>query len=325
MMTLDDIRALTADDMQAVNQLIETQLHTNVALIDQLSHYIINSGGKRLRPMLTLMAARACGYQGEQHYDLASIIEFIHTATLLHDDVVDESDMRRGKLTANNVWGNQAAVLVGDFLYSRSFQLMVSVGNMRVMDIMAETTNTIAEGEVLQLINIGDAGLSEATYLKVIDCKTGKLFEAACKVGAIIAEQSDTVEHAMAQYGIHLGRAYQLVDDALDYSAESSDQLGKNIGDDLAEGKTTLPLIHTMQHGTAAQKALIKETVEKGGSLEHIDAIREAIVATSALDYTNQRANEEATLAIEALAALPDSEWKTALTGLAYFCVGRDF
>lgn len=325
MMTLDEIRALTEEDMKSVNIMIETKLHTNVALIDQLSTYIINSGGKRLRPMLTLIAARACGYQGTSHHNLAAIIEFIHTATLLHDDVVDESDMRRGKKTANNVWGNQAAVLVGDFLYSRSFQMMVEVGNMDIMNVMAETTNIIAEGEVLQLINIGDAELQEATYIKVIDCKTGKLFEAACRIGAIVADQEQTIQQAIAQYGIHLGRAYQLVDDALDYSAESSDQLGKNIGDDLAEGKTTLPLIWAMQHGNAEQKTLIKQTIENGGGLDHIDAINQAIIDTKALDYTNKRAQEEAALAIESLSALPDNDWKAALTGLAEFCVARSY
>lgn len=321
-MHIDDIRALTHDDMQATNRLIEESLHTNVELIDQISQYIINSGGKRLRPMLTLMAARACGVTSDQHYTLAAIIEFIHTATLLHDDVVDESAMRRGNKTANNVWGNQAAVLVGDFLYSRSFQLMVKIGNMDIMDILADATNTIAEGEVLQLINQHDPKTDQARYIKVIDCKTAKLFEAATDVGAV-ASGNDQYREAMRQYGMGLGRAYQLVDDVLDYSA-TSEELGKNIGDDLAEGKPTLPLIHVMKNGSPHEKSIVEKAIREGG-LDDLEAIQAAIQSTGALDYTAQLARDEAENAKTALAALPDSEWKAAMIGLVDFAVARSY
>ncbi len=241
-MDFNSIYKLAASDMDAVNTLIQRRLQSEVALVNQLSAYIINSGGKRLRPLLALLVARACGYKGERHVDVAAIVEFIHTATLLHDDVVDESDLRRGKETANNVWGNQAAVLVGDFLYSRAFEMMVDVGMMRIMEILANTTNTIAEGEVLQLLNCNDADTTEERYLEVIYSKTAKLFEAACLIGAVLAELPKEQQDSIARYGMHLGSAFQLVDDILDYSA-SAEELGKNIGDDLAEGKPTLLLL----------------------------------------------------------------------------------
>lgn len=311
--------------MQAVNALIQKRLQSEVVLVNQLSHYIINSGGKRLRPMLALLMARACGYQGERHVDVAAIVEFIHTATLLHDDVVDESDMRRGKDTANNVWGNQAAVLVGDFLYSRAFEMMVDVDQMRVMQIMATTTNTIAEGEVLQLLNVNNAETDEARYLEVIYSKTAKLFEAACQLGAVLSGLSDEQEKQAAQYGVHLGTAFQLVDDILDYTA-NSDEMGKNVGDDLAEGKPTLPLIYALAvsdaKGATADAALIRKAIEEGG-LDHIDEILAIINKTQALEYTTEIAKKETRLAIEALQFLPENDFKSALTELALFSVSR--
>lgn len=311
--------------MQAVDALIQRRLQSDVVLVNQLSHYIINSGGKRLRPMLALLMARACGYQGEQHVDIAAIVEFIHTATLLHDDVVDESDMRRGKDTANNVWGNQAAVLVGDFLYSRAFEMMVDVNEMRVMQIMAKTTNTIAEGEVLQLLNVNDADTDEPRYLEVIYSKTAKLFEAACQLGAVLSGLPSEQEKMVAEYGVHLGTAFQLVDDVLDYSADSED-MGKNVGDDLAEGKPTLPLIHALsvseKQGDSEDAALIRKAIEEGG-LEHIDEIMLIIKKTKALEYTIEAAKKETQLANQSLSSLPESEYKTALIELAKFSVNR--
>ncbi len=235
-----------------------------MALINELGRYIINSGGKRLRPLLVLLAARACGYQGKQHLELAAVIEFIHTATLLHDDVVDASDLRRSNQTANAIWGNEAAVLVGDFLYSRSFEMMVSIGSMRVMEILSTTTNIIAEGEVLQLLNCHDPDTTEERYRDVIRYKTAKLFEASAQLGAVLGKQPQTIEQAMARYGMHLGTAFQLIDDALDYGS-SGDDIGKNIGDDLAEGKPTLPLIHAMRNGTPEQVEAIRQAIENGG------------------------------------------------------------
>lgn len=320
-MNFNEIRQLVDADMNAVNQLIKQRLHSEVVLINQLSTYIIGSGGKRLRPLLALMVARACGYQGNQHVDIAAIVEFIHTATLLHDDVVDESELRRGKETANNVWGNQAAVLVGDFLYSRSFEMMVSVGSMRVMEILSSTTNVIAEGEVLQLLNCHDADTTEERYMAVIHSKTAKLFEAATRLGAVLADKPTEDEEALARYGMHLGTAFQLVDDVLDYSA-SSEEMGKNVGDDLAEGKPTLPLIFALKHSDAKTGALIREAIEQGG-LEHLAEINQAIQDTKALDYTMERAKKEAQLAIDNLACLPDNDFKQALEALAWLSVNR--
>lgn len=311
--------------MQAVDSLIQRSLQSDVALVNQLSHYIINSGGKRLRPMLALLMARACGYQGEKHIDVAAIVEFIHTATLLHDDVVDESDMRRGKETANNVWGNQAAVLVGDFLYSRSFEMMVDVNEMRVMQIMASTTNIIAEGEVLQLLNINDAETTEERYLEVIYSKTAKLFEATCQLGAVLAGLPEDQEKQAAEYGVHLGTAFQLIDDILDYSADSA-EIGKNVGDDLAEGKPTLPLIFALAKskgaGESADVELIQKAITEGG-LDHIDEVMEIINKTGALTYTNEVAKKETQLAIDSLNSLPDNDYKTALVELAKYSLSR--
>ncbi|MDP4527627.1 octaprenyl diphosphate synthase [Alkalimonas delamerensis] len=318
----EQIRQLSQDDMTAVNHHIFSQLTSDVALINQLGIYIVNSGGKRLRPLLATLAARAVGYQGKDHITLATIIEFIHTATLLHDDVVDESTLRRGKETANAVFGNQASVLVGDFLYTRAFQLMVSLKRMEVMAILADATNKIAEGEVLQLMNVHDADTSEANYLQVIYCKTAKLFEAATELAAILADQPEPVVNAMRAYGVHLGTAFQLIDDVLDYQADQA-ELGKNIGDDLAEGKPTLPLIHALQHGNSEQQALIRSVITEGNGLQHLDAIMAAMQQTGAFDYTRQKAEQEAEKAKAALTVLPDSPYKAALLQLADLSVGR--
>jgi octaprenyl-diphosphate synthase len=322
-MTIEYIRAPIADDLQAVNALIRHQLHSDVVLINQLSAYIIEGGGKRLRPVTVLLAAQACGYTGPQHIDAAAIIEFIHTATLLHDDVVDESGLRRGRETANAIWGNQASVLVGDFLYSRAFQMMVSIGSMRVMEIMADTTNTIAEGEVMQLLNCHDPDTTEERYMAVIHCKTAKLFEAAAQLGAVLTGLPLEDELALARYGLHLGTAFQLIDDVLDYSASSA-ELGKNIGDDLAEGKPTLPLIHAMRHGSPEEAQIIRNAIEQGG-LQQIDLVTRTIESTGALDYTSRLAAKEAELAITSLPRLPESPARDALIGLAQFAVNRRY
>ncbi|MGD8407468.1 MAG: octaprenyl diphosphate synthase [Thiohalophilus sp.] len=323
MKSLDDIQALIGPDMAEVNRCIDQRLRSDVALINQISAYIINSGGKRLRPVIHLLSARALGYEGHYHIDLAAIIEFIHTATLLHDDVVDGSELRRGRETANNLWGNSASVLVGDFLYSRSFQMMVDIGDMDVMRILANCTNTIAEGEVQQLLNIHDPDTSEARYMEVIHNKTAKLFESASELAAVLTGQSPAVQQAMARYGMHLGSAFQLVDDVLDYQADSG-ETGKNVGDDLAEGKPTLPLIYAMAKGSEQEAAVIRQAIETGG-LEQIDAVCDAIESTGAIDYTARCARAEADQAIEALSEIPTSKYKDALSFLAEFAVNRSY
>jgi octaprenyl-diphosphate synthase len=320
---LDQIRARLGDDWPAVNREIRRQLASDVALVNSVAHYIIGSGGKRLRPLLVLLAARACGYNGDKHVTAAAIVEFIHTATLLHDDVVDNSDLRRGQDTANSVFGNEASVLVGDFLYSRSFQMMVQIGQMRIMDVLADATNTIAEGEVLQLMNCNDPNTTEAQYLEVIYRKTAKLFEAAVLIGAILAAQSRAVEDAFITYGRELGTAFQLVDDALDYDA-TREQLGKNIGDDLAEGKPTLPLIHALQRGTAREQVLIRRAIETGDR-DNLEPILTAVARSGALAFTMRRAQEASQRAIAALDRVPDSDCKTSLVQLARFAVERRF
>ena len=322
-MDIHSIYSLIEDDMAAVDAMIQARLQSDVVLINQLGHYIINSGGKRMRPALAVLSARACGYQGEDYANLATIIEFIHTATLLHDDVVDGSDMRRGKETANTLWGNEASVLVGDFLYTRSFEMMVEMDSMPLMKILSHTTNVIAEGEVLQLLNCNDPDTSEAAYLEVIHHKTAKLFEAAGRLGAVISQSSDDIEQAMADYAMHLGSAFQLVDDLLDYS-ESSETIGKNIGDDLAEGKPTLPLIYAMQHGNDAQKQVIRHAIEHG-ERDRIDEVITIIQDTGAIDYTSKAALKEAEQAKLALAILPNSIYKEALMSLADFSVERHY
>jgi len=315
------ISQLLADDMQAVNTLILHKLHSEVVLVNQLGKYIINSGGKRIRPMLALLAAKACAYQGTKHINIAAIIEFIHTATLLHDDVVDESALRRGKDTAHQVWGNQAAVLVGDFLYSRAFEMMVDVDSMRVMEVLASTTNTIAEGEVLQLLNCHDADTTEQRYMDVIHSKTAKLFEAASQLGAILSKCPSDQEQQLATYGMHLGTAFQLIDDVMDYQA-SSEEMGKNVGDDLAEGKPTLPLIVALRRSTGAMAEQIRTAIEEGG-LQNLDSILDAIHSTGALEYTINIAKNEAEQAIAQLDFLADSQYKSALKALAWLCIER--
>jgi octaprenyl-diphosphate synthase len=308
--------------MDEVNRVIRQRLQSDVALVNQLGHYIIDSGGKRFRPLLVLLSARAHGYQGDQHCTLAAIIEFIHTATLLHDDVVDESSMRRGQETANELFGNAASVLVGDFLYSRAFEMMVDVNSMEVMAILANTTNVIAEGEVMQLMNVHDADTTEARYIEVIHCKTAKLFEAATRLGAVLCDSGEQQEMAMARYGMHLGTAFQLIDDVLDYTS-NSDDMGKNVGDDLAEGKPTLPLIHALRNGTAEQVELIRTAIEEGG-YDHIDQVQAVIHSTGALDYTASVARKEADLALNELDGLEDSDYKQALVSLAHLSVDRN-
>ncbi len=318
---LQDVIDLTEVDMTSVNQLIQARLQSDVVLINQLGHYIINSGGKRLRPLLVLLTSRAFGYQGTHHINLATIVEFIHTATLLHDDVVDGSDMRRGQETANNIWGNEASVLVGDFLYSRAFEMMVEIRDMRIMEILAHTTNTIAEGEVLQLLNCNDADTTEERYLEVIHSKTAKLFEAATQLGAIISSRAPAEEQAMASYGMYLGTAFQLIDDVLDYSS-NAEEIGKNIGDDLAEGKPTLPLIHVMRTGSKEQVDTVRNAIESGGR-DQIDAVIEAVKSTGAIEFTAEKAKNEADKAIAALAIIEPSQYKDALIALANFSVNR--
>ena len=320
---LDDLKGLTAGDMLRVNQVITDNLASEVVLINQLSQHIIYSGGKRLRPILVLLSAKACGYSGDDDALLAAVVEFIHTATLLHDDVVDDSQMRRGQQTASNIWGNEAAVLVGDYLYSRAFQMMVRAQSMRIMDLLANATNTIAQGEVLQLLNINDPDTSEQKYQQVIYGKTACLFEAATQIGAILGNADPQVEQGLREYGKHLGTAFQLVDDALDYTA-NGDELGKNVGDDLAGGKPTLPLIYAMQHGNDEQKALIRNAI-KGGGLEHIDAITDTINETGALDYTREQATSESALAKSAIKSLAEDEFKRALMFLADYAVERSY
>ena len=322
-MNLQDIRALVKDDMEAVNALVQDKLKSDVALVNELGHYIVGSGGKRLRPLLVLVSAHAFGYMGRHHINLAAVIEFIHTATLLHDDVVDSSDMRRGQETANSVWGNEASVLVGDFLYSRAFQMMVEVGRVKVMDIMADTTNTIAEGEVQQLLNCHDPDISEEQYLSVIRSKTAKLFEAGGQLGPVLADAGAAEQEAMARYGMHLGTAFQLIDDVLDYRASPEDT-GKNIGDDLAEGKPTLPLIHAMRMGRPELAEIVRTAIQEGGR-EHIAEIIEAIESTGAITYTARSARAEADRAAEALTGIPDSPYKQALQALAEFSVDRNY
>ena len=326
-MDIKAIQALSQDDMTKVNDLIYGQLHSDVALINQLGIYIVNAGGKRMRPMLTVLTAQALNHAnsdelGDEHCTIAAIIEFIHTATLLHDDVVDESNMRRGRETANALFGNSASVLVGDFLYTRSFQMMTKLGDMRIMDILSDATNIVAEGEVLQLMNCNDPDTTEESYLQVIYCKTAKLFEAATRLAAVITKQDSKMEKAMADYGKYLGTAFQLVDDIMDYTADAK-EMGKNVGDDLAEGKPTLPLLYTMAHGTTEQKKLVREAIEHGNGMEYLDEILSAMKQTGALVYTQKKAEIEADKAINALSILPESDYKQALVSLAHIAANR--
>lgn len=319
----DSIKKLTSTEASEVDQLIINELSSDVVLINQVGHYIVGNGGKRLRPMLLLLAAKALGGVTDSHLILAAVIEFIHTATLLHDDVVDESDLRRGKDSANAVWGNAASVLVGDYLYSSAFEMMVRTNNMRVMEILSKTTTAIAEGEVLQLLNCNNPETTETKYLEVIARKTAILFSAATRLSAVISNSPSATEESLAQYGQHLGIAFQLIDDALDYKA-TKEELGKNLGDDLAEGKPTLPLIYAIQNSSKSDADLIIDAI-KNGNRDAFAEIYSIVQSTKAIDYTEQRAEEEAQKAISALAVLPDSEYKTALIQLAQFSVQRNY
>jgi len=317
----EDVKSLASEDMGEVDALIRRSLQSDVMLVSQVSEYIVTSGGKRLRPLIVLLASRALGYRGNHQIDAAAIVEFIHTATLLHDDVVDSSDRRRGRDTANTVFGNQASVLVGDFLYSRAFQMMVDIGRMRVMQILADATNTIAAGEVMQLMNVHDPDVTEASYRNVIYRKTARLFEAGAQIAAVLAERDPNDESAMICYGQNLGTAFQLVDDALDYNA-SAEELGKNLGDDLAEGKPTLPLIYAMENCTESERKVLRHAIEQGG-IDKLDEIQAVVESTGALEYTAKRAQEAADVAINALTGIPDSEYKQAMIALADFAVQR--
>ncbi len=320
-LTFDAVRVLAEADMRSVDELIRRSLQSDVVLVSQVSEYIVTSGGKRLRPLLVLLAARALGYDGRHQIHAAAIVEFIHTATLLHDDVVDSSARRRGRDTANTVFGNQASVLVGDFLYSRAFQMMVDIGRMRVMKILADATNTIAAGEVMQLMNMHDPDVTEASYRKVIYRKTARLFEAGAQIAAILADRDPGDESTMVCYGQNLGTAFQLIDDALDYDA-TPEELGKNLGDDLAEGKPTLPLIYAMEKCTDSERKMIRAAIEAGG-LDKMDEIHDVIESTGALQYTVARAQEAADVAINALSGIPDSDYKQAMITIAEFAVRR--
>lgn len=322
-MSFETIKQTLAPDMSIVDGVIRARLHSDVALVSQVAEYIINSGGKRLRPALVVLSAKAFGYAGRHHHSLAAVVEFIHTATLLHDDVVDESDLRRGRATASALFGNAASVLVGDFLYSRAFQMMLEANDMRVMQTLADATNVIAEGEVLQLLNCHDADVDAANYLHVIHCKTAKLFEAAMRLGAILGGADAAVEDAAARYGMHLGTAFQLVDDVLDYSGNEQ-VIGKNLGDDLAEGKPTLPLIYAMQHGDAAQAALVRAVIEQGDIARFADVL-EVVKQTGALEHTRRQAQREADAACAALSVMPDTNYRQCLLQLADFAATRQF
>lgn len=316
------IQTLTADDMAKVNEIIQAQLNSDVSLINQLGFYIVSSGGKRLRPLLAILSAKALGYQGQGHALAAAFIEFTHTATLLHDDVVDESDMRRGKATANAAFGNAASVLVGDYIYTRSFQMMVELGSMKILQLMSEAVNVIAEGEVQQLMNCNDPDTTEQSYMQVIYSKTARLFEAATQIGAILNDAPQPIETALQNYGKYLGTAFQLIDDVMDYTADGK-EMGKNVGDDLAEGKPTLPLLHAMRNGTAEQEAMIREAIEQANGMDRLDDILAAMDQAGSLQYTTLKAQQEADKAIAELEILPDSDYKQALITLAHLAVHR--
>lgn len=323
-LSFENIQSLVKEDMLGVNQTILNQLNSDVLLINQLGHYIISGGGKRIRPLIALLAARSLGYLGDEHINCAAFIEFVHTATLLHDDVVDESDMRRGKETANALFGNAASVLVGDFIYTRSFQMMTDTNSLKVLKIMSDATNVIAEGEVQQLMNCNDPDTTEESYMKVIYGKTARLFEAATQCAAVIANAEAKEERALQYYGCYLGTAFQLIDDILDYSA-NAERLGKNIGDDLAEGKPTLPLLHALREGNTEEKALIREAIEQGGKRDALDKILAIMQKYKSLDYAMNRAKEEAQKAVDSISVLPKSNYKDALISLAYLSVDRSY
>ena len=318
---LAPVYALVARDFAAVNELIPRQLTSDVNLVEEIGHYIVDSGGKRLRPLLVLLGARTCGYDGTAHVRLATIIEFLHTATLLHDDVVDRSDLRRGRATANATWGNAPSVLVGDFLYSRAFQLMVELENMDIMAILSDATNTIAEGEVMQLANVGNLALGEAEYLEVIRCKTALLFQAAAHAAGVLASDDPDEINALKQFGLHFGMAYQLVDDYLDYAGDAA-VMGKNVGDDLAEGKLTLPLIYALEQAAPAETGLIRDAVSEH-SAKHLNDVLAIVRGCGALDYVQQAARQRGERALGALAGLPDNAYREALTTLTHYSLSR--
>lgn len=323
-MNLEQIIDLTGQDMDAVNATILEQLNSDVSLINQLGYYIISGGGKRIRPMIAVLAARALAYQGNKHVTVAALIEFIHTATLLHDDVVDESDMRRGKATANAAFGNAASVLVGDFIYTRAFQMMTDLESLPVLALMAKAVNVIAEGEVLQLMNCNDPDITEESYMQVIYSKTARLFEAAAQASAMLADGTEEQTQGLQDYGRYLGTAFQLIDDLLDYDA-NGETLGKNTGDDLNEGKPTLPLLHAMKNGNAEQAAMIRKAIEEGNGRHLLEPVLAAMHQCGSLEHTRARAEEEADKAISALQVLPESVYRTALEALAHIAVRRDF
>lgn len=323
--SMNQILELVKDDLVKVNAAIQAELNSDVALINQLGNYIISSGGKRIRPIIALLVAKALNYQGDKHIITAAFIEFIHTATLLHDDVVDESDLRRGKSTANALFGNAASVLVGDYIYTRSFQMMVRTGSFKVLTIMSEATNVIAEGEVQQLINCNDPNITKEQYLEVIYRKTARLFEATSHSAAVLAEANEQQEYALQQYGKYLGTAFQIIDDLLDYSADSNQKLGKNLGDDLNEGKPTLPLLHAMHHApNADDRVMIRQAIEQGNGRHLLDRILQVMDACGSLAFTLEVAQQEAKKAFDVIAILPDSPYKKALQDLALLSVKRD-
>ncbi|AXF78902.1 octaprenyl diphosphate synthase [Erwinia tracheiphila] len=323
-MNLEQINELTAQDMADVNAIIFQELNSEVSLINQLGYYIISSGGKRIRPMIAVLAARALNYTGKHHATVAAFIEFIHTATLLHDDVVDESDMRRGKASANATFGNAASVLVGDFITTRAFQMMTRLESLRVLALMSEAVNVLAEGEVLQLLNCNDPDISEEIYMQVIYSKTARLFEAAAQCSAILASATPEQEKGLQDYGRFIGTAFQLIDDLLDYSADGK-TLGKNIGDDLSEGKPTLPLLHAMRNGNPEQAAMIRSAIEQGNGRDLLQPVLEAMYQWGSLEWTRKIAEQEADKAIASLRALPESPWRNALEALAHMAVQREF
>lgn len=317
----NNIQQIVSDDFEALNKNVVSQLHSEVPLIENIGQYLIDAGGKRIRPLLVLLCSRAFNYQGEQHINLATVIEFLHTATLLHDDVVDMSEMRRGKPTANLQWGNPSSVLVGDFIYSRAFQLLVTIADMQIMEVMATTTNKISEGEVLQLVNQHNVAATELDYMNVIHNKTAILFAAACSSAAILANTGSSVQQKLHTFGLEVGLAFQLIDDVLDYAGDSK-KLGKNIGDDLAEGKPTLPLIYVLQNGNPEQKRLISSAIKEGG-LDHLDEIISVVRQSGALEYTRQKAEERIAIAVECLTVVPESPYKKGLELIARTAIER--
>jgi len=318
---LDDIFSVVRDDFAKVDALIPRQLTSDVALVSEIGRYIVDSGGKRLRPLIVLLTARANGYRGDEHIRLATLVEFLHTATLLHDDVVDRSGRRRGRATANALWGNSPSILVGDFLYSRAFQLMVDLNSMDLMAIISDATNVIAEGEVLQLENIGNAELAETDYLEIIRCKSALLFQAAAHTAVVLSDDDPDTISGFRDFGLHFGLAYQLVDDWLDYAGDSQ-LMGKNVGDDLAEGKVTLPLIATINKGSIDQAKLVREAINSRSD-RHLNAVIDAVCSSGALDYTKSRAEAEASLALDCLVSLPHNLYRDALENLTTFATSR--